>query len=252
MTIDSPTAARIPQLQGLWQEAFGDPQPLLDSFFCHAFSPERSRCITKNDQVVAALYWFDCRWQHHRLAYLYAVATAKDCRRQGLCRALMEDTHRHLAASGYDGCILMPQEDHLFSLYSKMGYRVCSHIRQFSCTAEAGAISLEPATPAQYAVARRSLLPKNAVIQEGATLDFLSTYARLYTGPEIALAAYPEEGELMVCELLGTPESAPQILAALGFPRGTFRVPGEDAPFAMYLPLGDDDAMPTYFGLALD
>lgn len=252
MTIDRPTTALLPQLRQLWKEAFGDTDAFLDIFFHRAYAPERSRCIIQDGQVVAALYWFDCRWEHRRLAYFYAVATAKSCRGQGLCRILMEDTHRHLRSSGYDGCILVPQEAGLYGMYGKFGYRTCSRSREFSCTAGKEPITLQQVTPSEYAAARRALLPENAVVQEGVTLDFLSTYARLYTGPGIALAAYPNEEKLTVCELLGAPETAPQILSALGFAQGTFRAPGSDAPFAMYLPLGNDPAMPSYFGLALD
>ena len=252
MTIDRPAQDQIPQLRALWKEAFGDTDAFLDIFFHRAYARSRSRCLTQDGQVVAALYWFDCSWNGKRLAYLYAVATAKSCQGQGLCRRLMANTHQHLASLGYDGCILMPQTDPLFTMYGKFGYRICSHVREFSCFAGGDPIALTQVTPEAYAAARKALLPENAVLQEGITLTFLSTYARLYTGPGIVLAAYPDEGKLTVCELLGSPETAPQILAALGFPEGTFRTPGQEKPFSMYLPLGGDSTAPAYFGLALD
>ena len=248
MTIDRPLPRQIPQLRSLWKEAFGDTDAFLDIFFHRAFSRDRSRCITCDGSVTAALYWFDCTWQGKRLAYLYAVATAKDRQGQGLCRKLMEDTHRQLKKLGYDGCILAPQAGGLFAMYEKFGYRTCSHIREFSCAAGSDAIALTEATPAEYAAARRRLLPENGVLQEGATLDFLQTYARLYTGENLTLAAYPDGDKLVVCELLGDPEKAPQILSALGFREGSFRTPGSQTPFAMYLSLTGDSAMPTYFG----
>jgi hypothetical protein len=40
-------------------------------------------------------------------------------------------------------------------------------------------------------------------------------------------------------------------LAALGKEKGSFRCPGEEKPFAMYLPLAEG-AAPSYFGLAFD
>ena len=252
MTIDRPAQDQIPQLRALWKEAFGDTDAFLDIFFHRAYARSRSRCITQDGQVVAALYWFDCSWNGKRLAYLYAVATDKTCRGQGLCRKLMENTHRHLKASGYDGCILVPQSDGLFTMYGKFGYRVCSCSRKFSCAASDAPISLTQVTPAQYAAARQALLPENAVIQDSVTLEFLSTYARLYVGNGLAFAAYPNQGKLMVCELLGDPQAAPHILAALGFPEGSFRIPDTQTPFAMYLSLQEDVAAPGYFGLALD
>lgn len=252
MTIDRPTQAQIPQLRRLWQTAFGDTDAFLDIFFHRAYDPRRSRCVTRDGRVVAALYWFDCAWDGKKLAYLYAVATDPGCRGQGLCRKLMEDAHTHLRSLGYEGCILSPQSAELFSMYGKFGYHTCSHIRAFSCVAGGDPIALTEATPSEYAAARRALLPENAVVQEGVTLEFLSTYARLYTAPGIALAAYPNEGKLAVCELLGSPESAPGVLAALGYPEGSFRVPGHGQPFTMYRSLTARTAIPGYFGLALD
>ena len=252
MTIDRPAQDQIPQLRRLWKEAFGDTDDFLDIFFHRAYAPERCRCITRDNRVVATLYWFDCTWDGKKLAYFYAVATDKRCRGQGLCRKLMDDTHAHLQSLGYDGCVLVPQEESLFTMYGKFGYRVCSHSRKFSCSASAESIALLPVSPSEYAAARRALLPQGAVYQEGVTLDFLSTYARLYVGPGIALSAYPNEGRLIVCELLGDPQTAGQILSTLGFNEGTFRIPDHLQPFAMYLPLASDPAMPAYFGLALD
>ena len=101
MKAEHPKPSRIPQLRQLWQEAFGDPDDFLDRFFHVAFSPERCLCITVEDRVAAAAYWFDCDWEGKRCAYIYAVATGKAFRGRGLCRTLMGDIHRHLAELGY-------------------------------------------------------------------------------------------------------------------------------------------------------
>lgn len=252
MIIDRPLPAQLPQLRILWQEAFQDTDAYLDIFFHRAFSYDRCRCVTVNAEVTAALYWFDCQWQQKRLAYIYAVATAKNRQGQGLCRALMESTRTHLRQSGYDGIILSPQNDTLFTMYGKFGYRTCSFVQEFTCTAAGDPLPLTPATPEEYAAARRALLPENSVLQEGITLDFLSGIAQLYTGSDCALAAFPNGEELFVCEFLGSPQAAPRILAALGFAKGLFRAPGNQLPFTMYQSLTGDPAMPDYFGLALD
>lgn len=252
MIIDRPLPEQLPQLRRLWQEAFGDTDAFLDIFFHRAFSYDRCRCITVEGDVAAALYWFDCTWNEKRLAYLYAVATAQCRRGQGLCRVLMEDTHRLLQKDGYHGAILAPQSEELFSMYGKFGYRTCTFIREFPCIAAGDPIPLTEATPAEYAAARGRLLPENSVLQEGATLEFLSTYTRLYTAPNLALAAYPNQEKLTVCELLGDPEKAPQVLTALDFREGIVRTPGSQRPFTMYLPFTEDPAMPSYFGLILD
>ena len=53
-------------------------------------------------------------------------------------------------------------------------------------------------------------------------------------------------------ELLGNREAAPGILKTLGCIRGKFRTPGEEMPFAMFLPLKEDAPVPSYLGHAFD
>ena len=125
MRIDYPLESQIGDLRSLWKEAFGDTDQFLNSFHDTAFSPDRCRCITIDEQVAAALYWFDCRFDDRPLAYIYAVATAKAFRKQGLCRMLMDNTRQLLSELGYSGIVLVP-EMHLIPMYESMGYRVCS------------------------------------------------------------------------------------------------------------------------------
>ncbi len=247
MTIKVPTDPA--PLRRLWQQAFCDSDAFLDDFFAHAYSPDRCRCVFVDDRLAAMLYWFHCCCGTRRIAYLYAVATDSAFQGQGLCRALIADTHRHLQALGYDGCILVPGEPDLFAMYEKMGYRTCSSICEFSC--EAGMpIPLETIDAARYAALRAHYLPEGGVVEEGAALRLLRTYASFYAGDSFVLAAHREGSHLTVCELLGNAD-APGIVAALGCQSGTFRTPGEGRPFAMYASVTDAPP-PAYFGLALD
>ena len=253
MTIDRPTAAQLPQLRQLWQEAFGDTDAFLDAFFAAAMHPDRCRCVTRDGAVVAALYWFDCLYEGRKLAYLYAVATAKAYRGKGLCHALMADTHALLEMQGYAGAILVPQSEPLRGFYETMGYACCVQLRRFDCEAVNEPCRVRCIDQQEYARLRRELLPQRAVVQEQETLDFLQTYAKFYAGPGFLLAAAVDGDTLQGIELLGDAAVAPAIVGAMGCARGTFRAPGEGMPFAMYLPLGDRELPPpAYFGLALD
>ena len=136
MTIDYPSENAIPQLRSLWKEAFGDEDSFLDVFFGTGFSPDRCRCIPLNGEIAAALYWFDCSWEGGPLAYLYAVATCKQYRGQGLCRKLMANTHEHLKYLGYTGAVLVPGEPSLFDFYSNMGYTAFGSVEDFSCRSD--------------------------------------------------------------------------------------------------------------------
>ena len=252
MTIDVPGLQQIPQLRTLWQQAFGDPAPFLDSFFATGFAPERCRCIRKENRVVAALYWFDCFLGSNKIAYLYAVATDKAFQGQGLCRTLIADTHAHLQKEGYTAVVLVPGSRELFLLYEKLGYRTCCHIREFSCEAASSPVPLRQLDAEEYAALRREFLPRGGVRQEGSTLTFLQTFARFWAGENFLLAGSITEDGLQAAELLGNSDAAPGILAALGLSHGRFRTPGSDRPFAMHYPLAGTAPVPKYLGLALD
>lgn len=252
MIIDRPQPGDVPMLRRLWQQAFGDTDDFLDSFFAVGFSPDRCRCLWLDGSLAAALYWFDCSWEGKPVAYLYAVATDEKYRGRGLCRALLEDTHRHLEEQGYAASVLVPGSKELFGLYEKLGYQNFGAVREFSCEAGNSPLPLQKLTAAEYARQRRKLLPAGAILQEGTLLAFLDTQAEFYAGETFLLAATVTQGMLTAQEFLGEAEAAPGILAALGISKGHFRTPGNEKSFAMFCPLQKHAKTPAYFGIALD
>lgn len=252
MTIDYPASRQLPQLRQLWQLVFGDTDLFLDSFYSTAFSPDRCRCVLVEGSVAAALYWIDCSLHGRSLAYIYAVATHPDHRGKGLCRMLMEDTQRLLRQRGYAGAVLVPENEGLRTMYRKMGYENAGSLSEFSCTAAGDPTPLTAIGPAEFAARRRLLLPEDAVVQEGAGLKFLSEYLQFYVGGDFLLAGYVNDGIFHAAELLGDAKAAPGILTALGCRQGTFRIPGNERPFAMFLPLAENIMPPRYFGFAFD
>ena len=252
MTIDSPRAGDIPALRRLWQEAFGDEDAFLDAFFSTAFSPDRCRCIREGEEILAALYWLDSQHTGRPIAYLYAIATAKERRGKGLCRALMEETHRVLAARGYAGALLVPGEPSLFDFYAKMGYRACTTVGEIACTAAPAPVALRSLAAEEYTALRRAYLPQGGVLQEGESIAFLARQAALYAGEDFLLAARRSGDTLHGLELLGNADAAPLSLCALGCAEGHFRIPAGGTPFAAYLPLDPLCPPPAYFGLAFD
>lgn len=251
MTIKLPDARNIPQLRALWKEAFGDTDAFLNCFFSTAFSPDHSRCIEANGQVTAALYWLDGICSGRKVAYIYAVATAKAMQGQGLCRKLMDAAHTHLAQAGYSGAILVPGDAGLARMYGKMGYRTCTYVQEFSCTAGSTPLVLREASVTEYGRLRTEMLPEGALVQDGVNLDFLATFHDFWVGDGVLLAGRQENGVLHGAELLGDPSCAPGIAAALGCREGHFRTPGQNKPFGMYLPF-DNSPAPTYLGFAFD
>lgn len=247
-----PETRHIPQLRSLWKAAFGDEDAFLDAFFSTGFSPDRCGCIFEGDQIAAVLYWFDVSCTGQKFAYLYAVATSPAHRGKGLCRQLMEDTAAHLSALGYHGLILVPQQESLRAMYRKMGFSDCGRVSSFTAPPEDVPLSLRRLTPTEFAARRRQLLPPGGVLQEGTNLDFLASYALFFEGDDWLAALTIEDGKLICHELLGNPDAAYVLVAAFGCREGSFRIPGEDLPFAQYRRLRPDCTKPSYFGLAFD
>lgn len=251
MKIDYPAETQIPKLRKLWQEAFSDEDAFLDSFYGTAFAPDRCRCVTVDGKLAAALYWFDCQLNGKPVAYIYAVATAEAYRGKGLCRALMENAHSHLAYLGYAGAVLVPGTPSLFRMYEAFGYRTCGMISEFSCAAAEEPVSLRAIDAAEFCVLRRKYLPAGSVLQEGVNLEFLQTMAKFYAGDDFLLTVSDGDGAFFAPELLGNVHASPSILTAFGKKEGVFRTPGGDKPFGMYKVLNEQD-YPRYFGFAFD
>ena len=251
MVIDYPAVGQKPQLRTLWHLAFGDSEDFVAGFFASGYSPRRCRCAAENGNVAAALYWFDAEFRGQKFAYLYAVATHPDFRNRGLCRALMADAAACLTGQGYDGALLMPHDSGLREMYGRMGYRDCCTMSEFSCDA-GKAVALRPVSVAEFAALRREHLPPDGVIQEGANLSYLSSYAAFYAGDDFLLAAEHDGDSLTGTELLGNAAAAPGILGTLGFSHGRFRTPGTLLPGAMFRPLRAGADAPGYLGLVFD
>ena len=242
----------IAELQALWQEAFGDSPEAVETFFATGFSEDRYHCILEKGVPVSALYWFDCQLEGNRIAYLYAVATAKSHRGNGLARKLLESAHTILKDKGYAGAVLVPGNEQLFAFYEKLGYRVATKVAEFSAVATPSPAFISEISPAEYATVRRAYLPEGGVLQEQEILSYLATYAKFYKGEDFLLSATKETDTLLVHEILGNTNCCGNILSALNLPQGTFRAPGAGRNFAMFLPLSPHCPTPAYFGLALD
>lgn len=252
MRPEYPDSCRIPGLRSLWKKAFGDTDAFLDLFFSTAYAPERCRYIADREAVAAALYWLDTAWDGQKYAYIYAVATDPDHRGKGLCRQLMEDTAQLLKVAGYDGILLVPQDENLRIMYGRMGYETATHLGEELYTAAPSPAPIREIGPEEYAAKRRIFLPTGSVLQEGAALDFLAQLARFYEGECFLAAVSRETGHLRILEYLGPQTSAPALVAALGHREATVRCPGADKPFAMYLPLTPGCKKPEYFAFCFD
>ena len=234
----------------LWKQAFGDSDDFLDDFFCVAFSENRYNVIEKDDQVAAMLYWFDCAWNGKKVAYIYAVATDEAFRNQGLCRALMEDTHRKLQQQGYAGAVLVPGNRGLFDLYEKFGYVPFCNMQTVTIEAGSEPSDLAKLRHTEYRQRRLSQLPENSIIPGDLIFTFLATFCEFYEEGDCLFCGGLDEETFYFQEFLGDPARVPGILKALGAEKGVLHIPG-DTPSAMYLPLDGTTECPNHFDISL-
>lgn len=256
-TIGEPLLMQKEGLRNLWKEAFSDTNTFLNEFEATAFSSTRCRCITLNGNVVAALYWFDCIFAEKKVAYIYAVATDKKFRGQGLCHNLMTDTHHHLMQQGYAFALLSPATEALFSFYRSLGYKNATNIKEIdliknTLSSPQRDIQLRTIHKQEFAKLRRKFLPAGSVIQEEENLDFLATQACFFAGEDFLLTAHIDGTHLHGLEFLGETSLLPYIMQILNCTSAHIRTPGNTIPYTMYYPFVDDISLPKYFGFTFD
>jgi len=249
MIIDTPRKKDLPALKQIWQEAFGDSPEFLNGFFQKGFSPERCRCLLWEDRPVAVLYWFDCFFHGKKLAYIYAVATDKAFRGRGLCRQLMDDTHRHLKNTGYSAATLVPENEALFAMYGTMGYRRFCPMTETAVQAGVFQLPVEKITAEEFFHLRNALLPPKGILQDSVA-SYLDTFTEFYRAAGAIMCLRQEKDTLYFQEFFGDKDILPGIITALQAQNALVNLPGGD-PYAMYLPFDGTDLEDAYLGIAL-
>ena len=242
----------IADLKKLWQEAFADPDNFIDFFFSKIYSPNRCHCILDQGMPASVLYWFDCDLKGRKLAYVYAVATLKSHRGQGLAQKLIRESHEILREQGYAGVILVPADEKLFSFYKNLGYEVATTCSRLTCQAGDSPVAIQKISPAEYARLLPAFLPEGGVGPGEGMLRFLDGYCQFYAGADFLMICEETKDGFKTQEFLGNIQAAPGILKALDFAEGHFHTPGKDRDFAMWLPLDEGCPKPGWFGPAFD
>lgn len=130
--IRNPSDADLPQLQALWQEAFGDSEEDTAHYFKHRHQHENMLVFLSGNEVAAMLSLLPVKLvtpeKTEKARYIFAVATKKNHRGQGISTKLLEAAHQSIKSEGGVAGILVPAESSLFAFYEKRGYQTTFYI----------------------------------------------------------------------------------------------------------------------------
>ena len=129
-----------PQLKSLWAEAFGDPPDAVDAYFRLRHKDENMLLDARDGMVRGMLSMLPVTLaanggQDYPARYIYAVATDKQVRRQGIGTALLEAAHAHMQSLGEAAAVLAPAAPDLFDYYQKRDYQTVFSINVLSVSA---------------------------------------------------------------------------------------------------------------------
>ncbi|MBO7217419.1 MAG: GNAT family N-acetyltransferase, partial [Clostridia bacterium] len=221
MIFKNPTFTDMANLKNLWIEAFGDSDEFYASFLKSGFHASRCRLAEEENEILSALYFFDCLLEDKKIAYIYGVATKKQARNRGIAKKLLIDTHEYLKENGYYGALLVPSEKSLFPFYEKLGYKTATKNNTVTVSDNFSDPSkLKKINGEEYAALRRKYLPRGGVIQENENIEYLETLEELYCSKDFIFAAHIEGDTLYASEFLGDTAQLGNITAAFKVKKG--------------------------------
>lgn len=106
------------QIVDLWHRVFGDDEDYIRFFLDNC---RYKRCVGAfvGERLVSMLFLLDCTYNGQQGAYVYAVATHPDYRKQGFMQKCID----YSQALDYDFLCLVPAEAYLFDVYAKFGFQ---------------------------------------------------------------------------------------------------------------------------------
>lgn len=123
-----PTEAELPELRALWQIVFGDTAAYVETFERFANPCKTALCAFREDGWLAGMLFLlpavlTLRGVGYEARYVYAVATERSCRNQGVFTALHREAERLAAYDDVSVLALLPSSAPLYEMYEKFGYR---------------------------------------------------------------------------------------------------------------------------------
>lgn len=114
------------QLRKLWRACFPeDTQDDIEQFLLSRYAPARCLTVRRGGRIAAMLHLVP----FGDTAYIYAVATAPDCRQHGLAGGLLREAIDRARAGGFRYVALIPGSDDLRRWYAGFGFAGACPVR---------------------------------------------------------------------------------------------------------------------------
>ena len=249
----------LPRLKALWALGFGDTEREIEAFFSIAYPSATGFCAEQDGAVIAAAYALPQELvrdeKRFRSAYVYAVTTHPDFRRQGVCAKLLAYAEKELKKRYFDCLTLVPATDALRRYYESLGF-VSQHTAFFDEGSAPEARGLcEELTPVEYAGLRETILydvpHARYSLSDLRYQASISGFYRLELGDHYGCACAHMNGDtLVVDEILPDGSVLPALLKKLPAKQCRIRTAGGGEPFAMCRWLSAEQMLDVY--LAFD
>ncbi len=125
--------ADLPALLQLWQEAFGDGSGEEASYyFARRHQPQHMLVALEKGRAAGMLTMLPVELaapgSSFPARYIFAVATLKAFRGQGISTRLLEAAHSHMRQTGAAASLLVPATPSLFDFYGRRGYKAAFYL----------------------------------------------------------------------------------------------------------------------------
>ena len=257
----------IPALTALWQEAFEDTQQDIDAFFETLYPNAIGFCAEEEGEILSMLFALPQTIikgeKQLKAAYLYAVATKKEARGRGYCKAVFACAEKELRKRYFEALLLSPASEELAGFYAKLGFMRQTGAKKARISCEAVKGQATEVGVQDYAGLRETLLWDIPHVRyDKAQLEYALSGGKYYclmAGYTMGCAVV-KEGEngaqAFVCEMLPGADA----LSALAEKRGTgsyevlsaLEDAGETWSMLKWLTKPDAAFEPVYMGFALE
>ena len=106
----------------LWKEVFGDSDEFIASFINLFYNEENMLCIEQDGKMLSMLHIIPFELNGSKVAYIYAVATDSNTRRQGYATKLIKKAIEKAKAEGFKAVLTLPADEGLRNFYSQFGF----------------------------------------------------------------------------------------------------------------------------------